>query len=44
MYLNKSMYNMFFTENVPEAIYRELSPRLKQEVNVDTTRPGRENN
>ncbi|XP_049787190.1 cartilage oligomeric matrix protein [Schistocerca cancellata] len=26
-------------DNVPEAIYRELPPRLRQEVHVDTSRP-----
>ncbi|XP_077298566.1 cartilage oligomeric matrix protein-like [Arctopsyche grandis] len=28
-------------ENVPDTIYRELPPRLRQEVSIDISRPGR---
>lgn len=30
-----------FLENVPKAIYDELPPRLRQEVNIDYSRAGR---
>ena len=30
-----------FSDNVPESIYRELPPRLQQEVDIDVTIPPR---
>lgn len=35
------MIFILFVENVPKTIYDELPPRLRQEVNIDYSRPGR---
>jgi thrombospondin 2/3/4/5 len=34
-------YQFIFSDNVPESIYRELPPRLQQEVDIDVTIPPR---
>jgi thrombospondin 2/3/4/5 len=34
-------YQLIFSDNVPESIYRELPPRLQQEVDIDVTIPPR---
>lgn len=41
VFFNKSHLNIYITvvsDNIPETIYRELPPKLQQEVQLDTRR------
>lgn len=31
--------NVFCSDQVPESIYRDLPPKLRKEVDIDTSRP-----